>query len=119
MQICQNYFCCQTPTLCGIYATGTTKIFSGSQLGECENAAINTNETIDVTFKTISTDGWKGTVATIHTNSNHENISYLCSITSWLDSGSGAVAPDNFETTCTTIAGNHAGLTTKIKRYVY
>ena len=108
MQICQNYFCCQTPTLSGIYAIGTTKIFSGSQLGECENAAINTNEPIHVTLNTISTDGWKGTVATIHTVSNHENIYYLCSITSWLDSGSGAVGPDNFETTCTTIAGNHA-----------
>ena len=106
MQICQNYFCCQTPTLCGIYATGTTKIFSGSQLGECENAAINMNEPINVTFFTISTNGWKGTVATIH---NNENIFYPCPITSWLDLGN-TLWPDNFETTCTTIAGNHAGL---------
>ena len=118
MQICQNYFCCQTLTFPGTYAIGTTETFSGSQLGECENAAININETIHVTFNTISTNGWKGTVATIHTNSKHEDISYLCLITSWLDSGSGAVAPDNFETTCTTIAGNHAGLTIKI-RWVY
>ena len=116
IQICQSHFCCQTLTFPGIYAIGTTEIFSGSQLGECWTVAINTNESINVTLNTISIDGWKGTIATIHTVSNHQNVYYQCSITSWLDSGSGANGPDNFETTCTTIAGNDAGLITKIRK---
>ena len=99
IQICQNRDCCQTKTLPGHYARGSTISFSGSTLGECENKKIDANnEAIEITPKTLTSDGWRGTLTTIHTT-NQENP-YECIITRWIDKGFFAVGPEKYETTC-------------------
>ena len=105
IQICQNQNCCKTPTLPGTYAKESTEMFSGSKLGECENKTINLNEPINVILNSISTNAWKGKLATITTApstppvgnmTSTQKFSYKCIITTWLDVNE----TESFETTC-------------------
>ena len=68
MMICQNSHCCSTPILLGDFPKGSTRSFSGSELGVCENMAVNdVNVDIEVTFHHVAStmDAWKGTVIKI------------------------------------------------------
>ena len=94
VQICQNQQCCKTPTLPGNYERGSTKKFTGFELGKCYNMAINVEEEIQVTINIVSTDGWRGIFATIHSSFDRTS---KCPISEWVDQVPGK---ESYETTC-------------------
>ena len=94
LKICQGDGCCLSPSL-GDFALGTTRILSGSDLGECVTDAIkiNTSLPIDVSFNHENTDGWKGKKAIIITGA----VTYECFITEWIDD---EIGDTSFATKC-------------------
>ena len=97
LKICQGDGCCLSPSL-GDFALGTTRILSGSDLGECITDAvkINTSLPIGVSFNHENTDGWKGNKAIINTGA----VTYECLITKWLDDEVGDCCDTSFATKC-------------------
>ena len=70
MKVCQNSDCCSTPIFPGEFPKGSTRSFSGSELGACENMVINDfNAQIEATFHHVAStmDAWKGTMTQIRT----------------------------------------------------
>ena len=96
IQIGKNPNFCTTPILPEL-TDGSTKMFSGSEIGDCKDFRININLPLDeVTFQHETTNGWKGQLVLVNTKHN----SYKCPIIDWLDSDD----PDyksSFETSCT------------------
>ena len=94
LKICQGDGCCLSPSL-GDFALGTTRILSGSDLGECVTDAIkiNTSLPIDVSFNHENRDGWKGKKAIIITGA----VTYECFITEWIDD---EIGDTSFATKC-------------------
>ena len=82
LKICQGQSCCLSPSL-GDFALGTTRILSGSDLGDCvtDNVKINTSLPIDISFNHENTDGWKGKKAIVIAGTEP----YECLITEWID----------------------------------
>ena len=82
LKICQGDGCCLSPSL-GDFALGTTRILSGSDLGECvtDVVKINTSLPIDISFNHENTDGWKGKKAIVITGTEP----YECLVTEWID----------------------------------
>ena len=95
LKICQGQSCCLSPSL-GNFALGTTRILSGSDLGDCvtDNVKINTSLPIDISLNHENTDGWKGKKAIVIADTEP----YECLITEWIDDDPSA--DTSFATKC-------------------